>query len=89
MSRKAPFLNPNPLTHWSGPENIAQVKINDEGSEALVDIGSTINTVTPEFVKACSLDMGPVSNLVNGTLKINGFGDCFSDPWAMSSYGFK
>ena len=34
-SWKAPFLNPDPLTHWSGPENIAWVKIDDESSWAL------------------------------------------------------
>ena len=32
MSWKAPFLNPDLLTGWSGPENIAWVKINDEDS---------------------------------------------------------
>ena len=34
MSWKAPFLNPDPLMHWSGPENIAQVKINDEDNDS-------------------------------------------------------
>ena len=65
---------------WSGPENIAQVKIDDEGSLALLDSGSTINVVTPEFIKAHSLDMGPLSNLVDGTLKINGFVGLLSQP---------
>ena len=74
------FFNPDPLKHWSGPENIAQVKINDESSWALLDSGSTINTVTLEFIKACSLDVGPLSNLVDGTLKINWFGGLFSQP---------
>ena len=78
ISRKAPFLNPDPLTHWSGSENIAQVKINDEGSWALLDHGSNTNAVTLEFVKACSLDVGPLSDLVDGTLKINEFGGLFS-----------
>ena len=80
MSQKAPFLNPDPLMCWSGPENIAQVKINGEGSWALLDSGSTINAVTLEFIKAHSLDVGPLSNLVDGTLKINGFGGLFSQP---------
>ena len=30
-SWKVPFLNPDPFTHWSGPANIAQVKIDDDG----------------------------------------------------------
>ena len=68
-------MYPDPVTHWSGSENMAQVKINDESSWALLDSGSTINAVTPEFVKAHSLDVGPLSDLVDSTLKINGFGD--------------
>ena len=56
------------------------VKIDDEDNWALLDSGSTINAVTPEFVKACSLDMGPLSNLVGGTLNINGFEGLFSQP---------
>ena len=34
--------------------------------------------VTPEFAKADSLDMGSLSDLVDGTLRINGFGGLFS-----------
>ena len=45
-----------------------------------LDIESTINKVTLEFVKACSLDVAPLSDLVDGTLKINGFGGLFSQP---------
>ena len=70
-SQKAPFLNLDPLTHWSGPENIAQVRIDDESSWAVLDSGSNMNVVTTEFVKASPLDVGPLSNLVDGTLKIN------------------
>ena len=36
--------------------------------------------MTPEFVKARSWDVGPLSNLVDGILKINGFGGLFSEP---------
>ena len=36
--------------------------------------------MTLEFVKACSLDVGPLSDLVDSTLKINGFGGLFSQP---------
>ena len=41
---------------------------------------STIYAVNPEFVNVCSLDIGPLSNLFNGTLGINGFGGVFSWP---------
>ena len=80
MSWDAPFLKQDPLMCWSGPENIAQVKIDDEGSWGLLDSGSSINAVTLEFIKAHSLDVGPLSNLVDITLKINGFGGLFSHP---------
>ena len=79
-SEKAPFLNSDPFMHWSGPKNIAHIKINDEGSCALLDSGSTINAVTPEFIKAHSLDMGPLSDLVDSTLKINEYQGLFSWP---------
>ena len=36
--------------------------------------------VTPEFVIAHSLDVGPLSDLVDSILKINGFGGLFSWP---------
>ena len=34
--------------------------------------------MTPDFVKACSLDVSPLSDQVNGTLSVNGFGRLFS-----------
>ena len=55
--------------------------IDDEKYWALLDNGSTINAVTPEFIKAHSLDIGPLSNLVNGRMGINGFWGLFSQPW--------
>ena len=79
-SWKVPFLNPNPLTHWRGPENIAQIRIDDESSWALLDSGSTSSAVIPKFIEAHSLDVSPLSNLVNGMLGINGFGGLFSQP---------
>ena len=66
--------------HWSGPENIAWVKINDESSWAPLDSSSTINAVIPMFINSCSLDIGPLSNLVDGTLKINELGGLFFWP---------
>ena len=78
--QKTPFLNQAPLTHWSGPKNIARVRINGESSWAVLDNGSTINAVTPEFVEAQSLDVGPFSDLVNSMIGINGFEGLFSQP---------
>ena len=79
-SLKVPFFNPDLLTQWSGPENIAQVRIDGESSWDLLDSGLTINVVTPEFVEACSLDIDPLSDLANGTLGINGFRGVYIKP---------
>ena len=73
-SQKSPFLTTDPLMHCGGHVNIAWVKIDDEGSWDLLDSGSTTNAVTPEFTKAHSLDVGPLRDLVDSTLKINGLG---------------
>ena len=78
MSQKVPFLTFNPLTWCSGPENIAWAMIDGESSWALLDSGSTINAVTPRFIEAHSLDVGPLSDLANGNLGINDFGGVFS-----------
>ena len=77
---KIPFLNPDPLTHWSGPKNVALVRIDGGTSWALLENGSTINAVMPEFIKTQSLDVGPLSNLVDSMMGINGFGGLFSQP---------
>ena len=36
--------------------------------------------MTPGFIEACSLDIGPLSDLADGTLGINGFRGVFSQP---------
>ena len=69
------------LTWWSGPENIAQARIDGESSWALLDSGLTITVMTSEFVETHSLDVCPLSNLANGILGINGFGGVF--PWPL------
>ena len=67
-------------THWCVPENIAWVRINDERCWALLDNGSMVNAVTPEFVEACFLDSSPLSDLVSSTLSVNGFCRLFTWP---------
>ena len=64
---------------------MAWVQIDGKSIWPLFDSGLTINVVTPEFVEVCSLDVGPLCDLTNGTLGINGFGGVFSWPWITSS----
>ena len=48
---------------------------------SLVDNGCMVNAVTPEFVKAHSLDAGPFIDLVDsGTVSVNSFGGLCSQP---------
>ena len=61
-----------------GLKNIAQVRVDGKSSWALLDNSSIINAVNPEFVKAHSLDVGLLSNLVEGTLSVNGLDRIFS-----------
>ena len=77
-SHEVPFLNPDPFNWWSRLESIAWVQIDGEDSWALLDSGSAIKAVTPEFVDVHSLYVGPLSDLSDGTLGINGFGGVFS-----------
>ena len=73
-------MNPDALNWWSGPENITRDMIDGESSWALLDSGLIINMVIPGFVEAHSLDVGPLSDLREGILGINGFGGVFSQP---------
>ena len=36
--------------------------------------------MTPKFVEACSWEIGPLSDMADGTLGINGFAGVFSQP---------
>ena len=80
ISQKVPFFDPSPLNWWSGPESIVKVQIDGENSWALLDSSLTIIAVMPGFIEVCFLDDWPLSDLVKGTLGINGFKGVFSQP---------
>ena len=61
---QTPFLNPDPFQQWHGVKNVAKVKINGESCMALLDNGMQINSITPNYVKRCSLKVGPITDLV-------------------------
>ena len=61
---QTPFLNSNPFLQWYGVKNVAKVRINGESCMALLDNGVQINTITLNFIKEHSLNMGPLSDLV-------------------------
>ena len=57
---------------------------------ALLDNGAQINTIMPSFVEECSLDVGPLSDLVGGRVTCVGSGNALTQPlgyiviWAQS-----
>ena len=60
------FLNPNLFHQWYGIKNVAKVRVNGESCMAPLDNGMQINTITPNVVKSCLLEGGPLSDLVGG-----------------------
>ena len=72
--QQTPFLNPNPFSIWCGIKNIAPVRISEESSMALLHNGCQVNTVTPEFIEACSLNVGLRSNMIGGRMSMVGLG---------------
>ena len=61
---QTPFLNPDSFHRWYGIENVARVRINRESCMALLDKGAQINMIMLGFLENCSLDVGPLSDLV-------------------------
>ena len=63
---QTPFFNPDPFNQWYGIRNVARVRVNGESCMALLNSGAQINTIMPGFVEDCSLDVGPLSDLMGG-----------------------
>ena len=76
--RQTPFLNPNPFHQWYRVKNVARVRVNAESCMALLDNGAQINTIMPSFMKTCSLQVGPHSDLVSMQVTCVGLGNAFT-----------
>ena len=74
------FLNPDPFQHLHGVENMAKVKINGESCMALLDNGMQINTITPNYVKNHSLEMGLITDLIGTRVACMGLGNTYTRP---------
>ena len=77
---QTPFLNPNPFHRWYGIENVARVRVNRESCMALLDNGTQINTIIPDYVKNSSLDVGPLSDLISRCIACVGLGNALTQP---------
>ena len=78
--KQTPFLNPDPFQYWHGAENVAKVKINGENCEALLDSGMQINTITSNYMKNHSLEMGPITDLISARVTCMGLGNAYTHP---------
>ena len=56
------------------------MKINGETSQALLDKGAQINTITPNYVKNHSLEMGLITDLISTRLAYMGLGNTYTCP---------
>ena len=73
-------MNLDPFQHWYGVENVAKVKINRESCKAVLDNGTQINTITPNYVKNHSLEMGLITDLIGMRVTCMGLGNAFTHP---------
>ena len=74
------ILNPDPFQCWCGVRNIAKVKINGESCMALLDNGTQINTIMPNYVKSHSLEMGLITYLIGPRVACMGLGNAYTHP---------
>ena len=83
-SRQSPstFWNEDLRFHWLDAANVGQAYINGELTTCLIDRGTQMNLITPEFVKAKGLDVGSIQDLNNhnGFIPINGCGGNITEP---------
>ena len=65
-----------------GPENIGQVLVDGQLVTALIDNGARMNTVTPSFVRQCSLEVGSINDLNQhrGRIPVSCSGGYYTEP---------
>ena len=68
------------IVYFTNAVELHQKKNQNCSDAVALTSGSTINAVTPKFIKACSLDVSPLSVLVDGMLCINCLGGLLSQP---------
>ena len=77
---QTPFLNPDPFQCWYRVENIAKVKINGKSCIALLDNGTQINTIMPNYVKSHSLEIRQITDLIGARVTCVGLGNTYTQP---------
>ena len=70
-------------------QNVAKVKINGESCKTLLDNGTQINTIMPNYVKNHSLEMGLITDLISTRISCVGLGNAYTHPLGYIICGFK
>ena len=73
-------MTPEPYDRWLGPDNVYPIKIDGNACQALLDTGSQINIITPEFAKTLNLEIRPLKELVGRNIPIRGVGGVITNP---------
>ena len=63
-----------PVSHWIGPETLIDLTIEGRNVNALVDIGSQVNMITPTLVQQYVFPVLLLEDLVNHPLNLVGLG---------------
>ena len=63
-----------PVSHWIGPEKLVDLTIEGRNVNALVDSGSQVNTITPNFMQHYEFPVLPLEDLVDHSLNLIGLG---------------
>ena len=80
MTQADSLLDSRPLSALPWGQNVAKVKINGESCKALLDNGMQINTITPNYVKNHSLEMGLITDLIGARVSCMGLGNAYTQP---------
>ena len=69
-----------PTAHWAGPKTLVGLRVEGRELNALVDSGSQVNTVTPDYVHQYEFPMLPLCDLVDHPLNLIGLGGMRTHP---------
>ena len=78
MTSQTPFLNPDPSQQWYRIENVVKQKINGESCMAPLDNGTQVNTIVLRYVSNHSLQVGPITELLDSKVACVGLGNAYT-----------
>ena len=64
------MLNEDARSRWLGKDNVGYATIEGKRMSVLLDMGASVNMITPECVVALGLQMGPLTDLCEGGITI-------------------